>query len=101
MGELNAFERGKGLEKVLRESTESPMVDFEGWIDSAIAVINRVITTPKNSAVGRGPVVVELVARVADSLSPIPPNGVPLRCTQRLGSKHIVVNRHHVLRHLS
>ena len=82
MGERQALELREGLEEVLGEPAECVVVDLVLRIESAVAVVDRVVAAPEDPAVIGRPVVVELVAGIADSLAGVPADRRPLRRAQ-------------------
>ena len=69
MSESQALELGKGREEVLRELGERRLVVVELGADRTAVSIDGVVAAPQDPAIGGQPVVVELVAHVADALA--------------------------------
>ena len=59
-------------------------------------MVDGVVTAPQDPVVRGQPVVVELVAQVADALPVPPPDRGELRRAERLGHQHVVIDRHDV-----
>ena len=68
MGEAEPLELREGLEEVLGEHVVGLGPLLEGRVDPAAVVVDRVVPAPQDPVVAGEPVVVELVAAVADAL---------------------------------
>ena len=67
--EAHALELREVREEVLREPREGRLVVVELRADRAAVAVDGVVAAPEDAVVGAQPVVVELVAAVADSLA--------------------------------
>ncbi len=67
--------------------------------DAAAVVVDGVVASPQDAAVGRASVVVEAVGGVADALVPRPADGGPLLVAQRLGHEGLVVDGYDAAAH--
>ena len=64
--------------------------------DGPAVAVDRVVAAPQDPAVGGRPVVVELVAEVADALPGRPSDRGAHALVERLGHEHVVVDRRDV-----
>jgi hypothetical protein len=78
VGEADAGELGERGQEVAGQREAGAVVLLEVGADPVAPVVERVPPAPQDPAVGGGPVVVELVARVREALAPPPADGVPL-----------------------
>src|SRR5580692_1462463 len=91
--EAEPLELREGGEEVAGKLVEGPRALFELETDAIPEVVDGVVAAPENSRVRGEPVVVELVAAVADALPVCPADGRPLRAREWFGDEHIVVHR--------
>ena len=96
VGEARALELRERVEEVLGELREGRVVLVVARADRAAVAVDGVPAAEQDAAVGGEPVVVELVAAVADALAVRPADRVAGR-VERLGDEHVVVDRHDVV----
>ena len=84
--------------KALSQASECRLVELVLRAEAIGAVVDRVVTTPQDAAVGGRAVVVELISGIGHARSTLPADPIPLRLGQRLTHQHVVVHRHDVLR---
>ena len=93
MREADPLELGKRLQEVRGETGVGVFVVVELWTETVTGVVDGVVPTPQNAPIIGGAVVVELVARVADTLTRRPPHRRPLFVGERLRHQYVVVDR--------
>ena len=96
MAEAQALELRERREEVLRELGERRLVVVELRADRPAVAVDRVVAAPQDPAVGGQPVVVELVADVADALPAGPADRGAHALVERLGHQRVVVDRRDV-----
>ena len=82
--------------QVLHEPGGQDVVALEVAPGPLAGVVHRVVAAQEDPVVVGQPVVVELVARVADALPVLPADRRPHVVGQRSGHHHVVEDRHDV-----
>src|SRR4249919_1285942 len=96
MAKAQAFELREGGEEMSGEPVVRRRPPLELRPDRASEVIDRVVAAPEDPVVRGEAVVVELVARVADALTPPPSHGRELRGTEWFCHEDVVIDRDHL-----
>src|SRR5215216_3458135 len=96
--ETKPFELRKCVEEMLSQSCKGSRVIFQMSAKTIIPIIDCIVTAPENTSIWGCARVMELPARIADTLTPVPSNGFSLRGRQRLRDQCIIINRDNIIR---